>query len=253
MVFSPRDSVALRDIVNIAKPLIIVEVGSWYGASIVALLREADGLGLPTKAICIDTWLGSVEHWLDTYANSEFSYSQLNVSYGEPRFIDDFKANIKQFGFENRVEIIRAPSEIGLSLLAHRQEEVDVIYIDADHSYRAVVRDVGLSFKLVRSGTSALVSGDDWGWRTVRHAVIISSFRYRSSIWVKENTWVLLRNGDWRAAELEVLGWHPFSHLDGLRDIARAYLSVLARGSLRNLIDPMYKRISRWINRDSVG
>jgi hypothetical protein len=39
---------------------VVIEIGSWKGASVARM----HALSPTTAFICVDTWLGSVEHWL---------------------------------------------------------------------------------------------------------------------------------------------------------------------------------------------
>ena len=45
------------------------------------------------KVFCIDTWLGSAEHYLDLYGH-EWSRDQLNIKNSQPNFYDNFLSNI---------------------------------------------------------------------------------------------------------------------------------------------------------------
>ena len=48
------------------KPSLIIEVGSWMGLSAANMATSCKALGLnDTAVVCVDTWLGSKEHWRD--------------------------------------------------------------------------------------------------------------------------------------------------------------------------------------------
>ena len=45
-------------------PSIAVEVGTWKGASVLHMHGLSRKYGCETLFVCVDTWLGSSEHWL---------------------------------------------------------------------------------------------------------------------------------------------------------------------------------------------
>jgi cephalosporin hydroxylase len=53
-----------REVISAVRPEVIVEVGTWKGASAIHMAQTARDLGLSTQIICVDTWLGSTEHFL---------------------------------------------------------------------------------------------------------------------------------------------------------------------------------------------
>jgi cephalosporin hydroxylase len=50
-------------IIEELKPKLIVEVGTWKGASAIHMAKECLKYTDDFEIVCIDTWLGSVEHW----------------------------------------------------------------------------------------------------------------------------------------------------------------------------------------------
>ena len=55
------ESPAFDELIRQARPRLIIEVGTWKGASAVSMAKAAKSGGMPTKIICIDTWLGALE------------------------------------------------------------------------------------------------------------------------------------------------------------------------------------------------
>jgi len=47
------------ELIRLLKPSIIVEVGTWKGASAIQMARETKRHGSRAQIICVDTWLGS--------------------------------------------------------------------------------------------------------------------------------------------------------------------------------------------------
>ena len=59
------ESPAFAELVRQVRPRLILEVGTWKGASAVSMAKAATSEGLPTKILCIDTWLGALEFRMD--------------------------------------------------------------------------------------------------------------------------------------------------------------------------------------------
>jgi len=51
------------DLIAATKPRIIVEVGTFKGRTAIFMAHLIKQLKLDAKIICIDTWVGSPEHW----------------------------------------------------------------------------------------------------------------------------------------------------------------------------------------------
>ena len=71
--------------------------------------------------------------------------------------INLFKANIRQAGIQEMIEIHRAKSDDALIKLAGRK--FDLLFIDGDHSYQQVKADIENASVLVRDG--GILCGDD--------------------------------------------------------------------------------------------
>ena len=57
------DHSVFRRALSEIRPSLIVEVGSWKGASAIHMADLARELDLAAEIVCIDTWLGNWQHW----------------------------------------------------------------------------------------------------------------------------------------------------------------------------------------------
>ena len=130
---------------------LIVEVGSWLGKSARFILRLAPQATL----VCIDTWLGSSEHYRAPVAR-----------HWLPTLHKQFLSNLWQY--RERVVPVRATSSVGLDVLRLLDIRPDSFYIDGSHEAVDVRRDIGLAAAL---NPAAAIVGDDWKWPTVRQGV----------------------------------------------------------------------------------
>jgi hypothetical protein len=154
-------------VLGIAKPSLVIEIGTWKGASVINMAKLAISLNLDCNFICIDTWLGSNDIlWIqDDYRAS------LLLKGGYPSMFRQFIANIVHEGVHNVIYPLPMTSSSAYYLLRRLEIEPDVIYIDAGHEEEEVYIDLKLYFELLRPG--GIMFGDDytWGWPGVVAAV----------------------------------------------------------------------------------
>lgn len=149
------------------KPKVVVEVGTWKGASVCHMAKLSDKLGLGTQFICIDTWLGSNDTlWL----NAEYR-KWLMLRGGYPSMFRQFIKNIHDQGCEKKIFPLPMTSSCGYYLLKRLNIVADLIYIDAGHEDPEVYADVSMYYNLLRPG--GIMLGDDYtqGWSGVVSAV----------------------------------------------------------------------------------
>lgn len=224
---TPRNSQALRDLVDYVRPNLIVEFGSWEGRSALAFLTQSKISGLTTRIICVDTWLGSAEHWADLLPGTEFSYDNLRVQSGEPQVLNTFKQAIREHGFNKQVEIVRAPTHFAAPFLRRTGVAPELIYIDADHSLPSVLLDLQNADLIAKDATLA---GDDWSWQSVRLGVGLFHKRKRIVMSSKDNQqFVLLPPSRKRLkASLLTSGW-KIERFIILRELPYLFWSLTVR------------------------
>lgn len=147
----------LREVSGSARS--IVEVGTWRGRSALLLLE----LNPEATIACVDTWLGSAEHfigWRDAYPESEFP--EMNPA----GLFEQFVVNV--WDKRSRIIPVRLDSWSGLRVLRHKQFTPDFVYLDGGHSYEIVSRDLA---EITAAWPAAPVVCDDYGWDGVAQAV----------------------------------------------------------------------------------
>ena len=202
-----RREKSFEDLIRLIQPRQIVEFGSWEGRSCIAFLDIAYEFGLTTKILCVDTWLGSSEHWGNKLPNTEWSIEHLRIEDGEPQVIKTFKENIHGAGYSQHVSILRCPTEYSSKYLMKHYYSADLIYIDASHEFRAVLCDLEIAKK---SFMSIYISGDDFLWPGVRKAVARFALKERSWVLIGPNgsSWLVLsKSKKYLADEFSNTGW----------------------------------------------
>ncbi len=237
-----RKSVLFPDLIQVSKPSLIFEFGSWQGRSAVTFLIEAEKLGLHPEIVCVDTWLGSKEHWDDAMPEGEWSYESLGVLGGEPTVIDEFRANIESWGFTANVHMVRSLVGNVESYLKRSFGEAQLVYVDGDHSFRGVWTDL----KVARSLCGGVIGGDDWEWNSVRSAAIFFGLLNRQRLYVSpegSGGFALIgRSSSTEAARFSELGW---KRVWLVPEIGRYLTNSLIR-RLRLLSPGLEKNRTKW-------
>lgn len=169
------ESPVFRDLIWQIQPKLIVEVGTWKGASAINMANSVKEFGFDTKIVCIDTWLGALEMWTDTKDPDRFL--SLNNIFGYPSLYYRFLSNVVNSGHTDMIFPLPMTSSIGAKFLEHHKIQADMIYIDASHDYDDVLKDIQDYWPLVRQGGALF--GDDYStWEGVRQAVRYSRIDY---------------------------------------------------------------------------
>lgn len=150
------------------KPKLIVEVGTWKGASAMHMAFVCRRLGLEAEIVCVDTWLGNWQHW-SRREGGVGSQSDLKIYNGMPRLYYQFLSNVVHCGYEDMVTPLPLTGVAGAKLFEHLKLTPDIIYVDGDHEYESVLFDLRLWIKQLAPG--GVLIGDDYTWPSVKRAV----------------------------------------------------------------------------------
>lgn len=193
-IVAPRSSDALSSLVKVARPDLALELGSWEGRSALTFLLAARTEGIRMALICVDTWLGSSEHWEDNEPDTEWAFQRLRLVDGEPQILSTFRASMEHHKVDDHVSILRGPTEYAVPYLIRQGVRVGLVYVDADHRFVAVLQDLTLARGAIAPG--GVISGDDWGWLSVRLAVWWFARTRAMSVLISadSSTYVLLQN-----------------------------------------------------------
>lgn len=159
------DSPVFDFVIQNFKPARIIEVGSWKGRSAINMAKICKKMGLDSEILCIDTWLGSVEHW--THEDENLPISKFRN--GRPIIYDQFLSNVIHSEMTNFITPFPIDSINGALTLQKLGIKADLIYIDAGHEYDSVKADLLYYSKLVAEG--GLLLGDDWFHPPIKKAV----------------------------------------------------------------------------------
>jgi hypothetical protein len=151
-------------LIETIRPRLIVEVGSWMGHSAMHMSRSAARFEPDVLTICVDTWLGSSEHYF-----SDEHIGDMALRNGRPSFYEKFLANVVFEGLQGAVLPLSISSRAGFEILQRLNLKADLIYIDAGHGYDDVKGDLRDYRKLLAE--SGAIFGDDYFYPPVKRAV----------------------------------------------------------------------------------
>lgn len=179
----------LRSLIADRAPRVIIEIGSWLGLCTTLLMQETEALG--TAVFAVDPWDAAFIR-SDDALRSQYTRDPTAVAILDSvPLYTTFLKNL--WPHRRRCFPLRMPSHEGLAAIARLGAPVDMIYVDGDHSYEAVLADL----REARAHfPDALVCGDDWLWPEVRravrkHAASVGGLEVRAH--PRENWWVLDR------------------------------------------------------------
>lgn len=150
------DSPLFRRLIAEVDPELVVEVGSWKGQSAIHMARELKARRADAQLVCVDTWLGSFDWWLDPARSPR---AAMGLRHGYPTLYYQFLANIVHAGLQDVVVPFPATSTIAARLLIARGIRADLIYIDASHEENDVYMDIAYYWHALRPG--GVMFGDD--------------------------------------------------------------------------------------------
>ena len=126
--------------------MVMTELGSWKGqsASLIATeLKNANKKGV--RFFCIDTWQGTSE---DEHGGDKW--------VKEGKLFEKFQDNL------SKVSDYYIPLRMTTEQASHHfpEQSVDICFVDADHSYDGVYKDLELWTPKIKSG--GIISGHDY-------------------------------------------------------------------------------------------
>lgn len=138
----------------------VVEFGSWYGKSTVAMALSAQRAGRKGfQVYAVDTWLGSAENWCREDGLNSRAALLLDES-GRPRFYHKFLRNVHRSGVRNLITPLSMTTQCAAEYLPYIGVEADLVYIDAAHDFYDVVQDVRRASRICKEG--GVLCGDDY-------------------------------------------------------------------------------------------
>lgn len=147
---------------------VFIEIGCWKGFSTAYLAGISPD----------DSIIYAIDPWIENLAMTKIRWDQIKALYQDNYTQDTiyhiFLTHMKIAPGGNKVRHFR-----DYSYNVHHQFKdgsVDFLWIDGDHSYEGVKKDISLYLEKVKSG--GIIGGHDFNVPSVRRAVIESGLKY---------------------------------------------------------------------------
>jgi predicted O-methyltransferase YrrM len=150
---------------------VLVEVGSFLGRSACWLGERLQSLGKKSTLICVDEWPVFYE-WASCSANRVEGAFEI------------FVANVRQSGLQDMIVPIRGKSLWAASFI---RNDLDFVFIDANHEYESVKADIAAWLPKVKRG--GMLAGHDYddnfpGVKQAVNEAFPGRFTVRGRCWV---------------------------------------------------------------------
>jgi predicted O-methyltransferase YrrM len=139
----PHHIEKILELLEVHRPAVTVELGTWRGASAIALARLVRTWG--GVVYCVDTWTGAVKG------------GKAGTVPGMPKMLLECATNLVAAGVGASVRFI--PSRTDAAAEAWSLP-IDFLYVDADHTEASVRDDLARWWPHLRVG--GLIAGDDY-------------------------------------------------------------------------------------------
>lgn len=127
----------------------ILEIGSWAGASALLWAKAIKDSGIGGIVFCVDPWRPYMNQ--KNIGNIKIGkYQKIERALGEGKIYKLFLHNIKAAGYSDIIKPLRFSSDEILPVL--RGGEFNLVYIDGDHSYSQVIKDLENCRRLLVGG-----------------------------------------------------------------------------------------------------
>jgi len=133
----------------------LLEIGSWAGDSAVLWADAIKSAGCKGMVLCIDSWKPYVK---EEYELVNAATIIMNRALKNDKIFKLFLHNIKASNHSDMITPIKGSSEDILPFL--QKESFDMIYVDGDHSYFGVKKDLKNAEGLIADG--GILCGDDF-------------------------------------------------------------------------------------------
>lgn len=162
----PDSSMAFDRFIAETDPKVIIELGSWFGWSAIEMAKLCKKHGVRSKILCVDTWLGSIEHWRKDKCDMLKVFD--HFSNGTSTMFDAFCKNVISHGVDDMIIPMPNTTVNAHKLFSHLGVTAKLIYVDASHEFKDVLEDLTAYYFLLEDG--GYIFGDDAYWPEIQAA-----------------------------------------------------------------------------------
>ncbi|KNA09651.1 hypothetical protein SOVF_151610 [Spinacia oleracea] len=174
-----------ENLINKVRPKVIIEVGTFLGASATHMAGLTRQLGLDTQILCLDDFRG----WLGFRDRTEY----VPIQNGDVLLMAQFLQNVVYYNATESILPIPFSTGSTLQKLCEMGVMADLIEVDAGHDFHSAWSDINWAHKLLRPG--GVMFGHDYHTkydnRGVRRAVDLFAKVHGFKVKVDGQHWVI--------------------------------------------------------------
>lgn len=174
-----------ENVIRRVRPKIVVEVGTFLGASAIHMAGLTQRLGLETQILCVDDFRG--------WAGFKERFGKIPMENGDVWLYYQFLQNVVTFKHSETVLPVPFSSGSTLMLLCEWGVMADLVEIDAGHDFLSAWADINRGFRILRPG--GVIFGHDYFTaadnRGVRRAVDLFAKVNHLKVNVDGQHWVI--------------------------------------------------------------
>jgi len=157
----------MKSFITEKAPTVIIEVGTFLGDSAIKMAKHRKLHDDNFVIFCVDTWLGSHEHWRKDMCNMMGMFNHFKNGTSEMYF--QFLKNVKSENLQNNIIPIPNTSFNAAKLFEAYAIKADMIYVDGGHTEDEVYFDLK-NYHPLLTDTGRLF-GDDGTWPSIQNGV----------------------------------------------------------------------------------
>ncbi|GLT79817.1 hypothetical protein SLA2020_512910 [Shorea laevis] len=141
-----------RNLIQRVKPRVIIEVGTFLGASALHMANLTRALGLQTQIICVDDFRG--------WPGFRDRFKDIGMINGNVLLLYQFMQNVVSSNATGSVLPLPFSTASGLQKLCEWGVAADLIEIDAGHDFISAWGDINRAYRILRPG--GVIFGHDY-------------------------------------------------------------------------------------------
>ncbi|CAN1146192.1 hypothetical protein LINPERPRIM_LOCUS6765 [Linum perenne] len=172
-----------RNLIEKIRPKVIIEVGTFLGASAVHMANITRQLGLDSLILCIDNFRG--------WPGFQDDFSFINNINGDVLLLHQFMQNAVTSNVSESIVPLPFSTGSALAKMCEWGVTADLIEIDAGHEFNSAWSDINRAYRLLRPG--GIMFGHDYFLKSggVRRAVDLFAQIYGFTVTPDGQHWVL--------------------------------------------------------------
>ncbi|KAJ7547036.1 hypothetical protein O6H91_08G066000 [Diphasiastrum complanatum] len=134
------------------RPQLIVELGTFLGASAIHMANLSQSMGLQTLILCIDDFRG--------WPGFRYTFKDIHQEHGQAMLYYQFLQNVITTNFTHAIIPVPFSTTSAMAKLCDVGIQADLIEVDAGHDFHSAWADINRAWALLRPGVGIMFGHD---------------------------------------------------------------------------------------------